>query len=109
MSVHEAQWSSQEREAARSALTVARQRETETLVKTIRRQAGNIDNINDAWCLHDFLSAQRHYIDGKYDDRESGLLFVLSELIKEGWLTLDELKRLDAAKLVKISALARMC
>ncbi len=89
-------------------MTLARQRETETLVKTVRSQAGEIENIDDIWCLHDFLSAQRHYIDGKYDNRESGLLFVLAELVKEGWLTSDELKFLNLAKLAKITALVRM-
>lgn len=108
MSVHETQWSSQEREAAKSALIAARQRETETLVAVVRSQADKIENIDDIWRLHDFLSTQRHYIDGKYDDQESGLLFVLSGLVKEGWLTLDELKPLSPEKLAKISALSRM-
>ncbi len=99
---------SQEREAAQSALMAARQREMETLVAVVRGQADKIESIDDIWRLHDFLSTQRHYIDGKYDDRESGLLFVLSGLVKEGWLTLDELKPLSPAKLAKITALSRM-
>lgn len=64
--------------------------------------------MDDIWQLHDFLSARRHELDGKYDDRESGLIFVFSNLVKEGWLSLDELDGLEPAKLSKISALTRM-
>lgn len=104
----ETQWSVQEREIVKTALQVARKRETDILVKYVREQAGTIANVEDIWQLHDFLSARRHYIDGKYDERESGILFVLSELVKEGWLEMGELDGLDPVKLAKVSALTRV-
>ncbi len=108
MQVSETQWSVQEKEIVKAALQAARERETDILVKYVREQASEISNIEDIWRLHDFLSARRHYIDGKYDDRESGILFVLSGLVKEGWLAIDELTGLDASKLAKVLALTRV-
>ncbi len=87
---------------------MAYDREISTLVQVVREKAGDIHGMDDIWQLHDFLSARRHQLDGKYDDRESALIFVFSSLVKEGWLSLDELDGLDAAKLSKISALVRM-
>jgi Photoprotection regulator fluorescence recovery protein len=60
------------------------------------------------WQLHDFLSAKRHDIDGKYDYRYSVLIFVFATLIREGWLHLDELKGLHTDKLTKMAVLAQM-
>ena len=108
MQANKPQWSVQEKAVVKAALKTAHTRELDTLVKIVREQASEIDSIDDIWRLHDFLSARRHYIDGKYDERESGILFVLSELVKEKWLTLDELDGLDSAKLAKIAALVHV-
>lgn len=108
MQASETQWSEQEKAVIKVALQAARDRETDILVKYVREQAAQISQIDDIWRLHDFLSARRHYIDGKYDDRESGILFVLSGLVKEGWLEVHELEGLDAVKLAKVSALTRV-
>ncbi|NJM74095.1 MAG: hypothetical protein HC862_30640, partial [Scytonema sp. RU_4_4] len=53
----------------------------------------------DLWRLHDFLSARRHEVEGKYDYQYSVLLFVFAGLVKEGWLHLTELEGLDKDKL----------
>jgi hypothetical protein len=60
------------------------------------------------WHLHDFLSARRHEVDGKYDYRYSMLIFIFARLVKEGWLHLNELEGLDKSKIAKIAALSRM-
>jgi hypothetical protein len=106
--VSEIQWSTQETEIAKAALQTAHQREVITLVEMVRDQMVNIQDINDLWQLHDFLSARRFDLDGKYDDRESEILFVLSKLLKEGWIAMDDLAGLAATKLSKISALTRI-
>ena len=108
MQVSETQWSTQEHEIAKAAFDKAYAREVETLVRAVNQQASEINNIEDLWRLHDFLSARRHTLDGKYDARESALIFVFSELVKEGWLNLAELEGLAPAKLSKIAALTRM-
>lgn len=108
MQTSELQWTDQEQSIAQAAFNQAYQREIQALVQVVREQASSIASTEDIWRLHDFLSARRHELDGKYDDRESALLFVFSSLVKEGWLSLDELKGLDSAKLSKITALTRM-
>jgi hypothetical protein len=105
---NEFQWSPEEKAVAKVAFSKAYGREIDTLVKVVRDQASSLSSMDDIWHLHDFLSARRHELDGKYDDRESALLFVFSSLVKEGWLSLDELAGLDPAKVSKISALTRL-
>ena len=106
--VSEVEWSNAEREIAHKALETAFQRESDMMVSLIREQSSKISCLDDLWKLHDFLSARRHDIDGKYDDSQSMFVFVFARLIKEGWLTLDELDGLDRAKVSKVSLMTRM-
>lgn len=101
-------WSQTEKQIARTAFNNAYQRELDYLVKTVREQSSSLTEIDDVWRLHDFLSARRHEIDGKYDYRYSVLVFVLASLVREGWLQLSELEGLAVDKLTKITALTRM-
>jgi len=102
MQVSNAEWSQTEQTIAQTAFNRAYEREINTLIKEVHEKA------SDVWQLHDFLSARRHEIDGKYDYRYSGLVFVFARLVKEGWLHLNELEGLDKDKLTKVAALARM-
>ncbi|NES86009.1 MAG: hypothetical protein F6K10_34085 [Moorea sp. SIO2B7] len=102
------QWSETEKKIAHKALNKAYARETETLIAEITQKASQITKINDVWSLHDYLSAKRYDIDGKYDDRDSTSFFVFAELIKEGWLHPDELAGLSPDKRAKVAALVRM-
>lgn len=104
----EANWTPVEKKAARQAFNTAYERETAALIQDVRAEASTIAELNDLWHLHDFLSARRHELDGKYDYRYSELLFVFARLVKDGWLHLDELDNLNGDKLAKIAALARM-
>lgn len=108
--VTESQWTIQESSLVKAALTTARSREVETLVQVVRQQSSEITSLEDLWQLNDFLSARRFDLDGKYDDSENEeeILFVLAKLIKDGWLRSQDLVGLEASKLSKIAALARM-
>lgn len=101
-------WSSVEKKAAQEAFNKAYEREIADLLKQVRVKASEIVKIEQLWSLHDFLSAKRHEIDGKYDFDYPGLLFVFANLIKDGWLDIDELQNLDKDKLAKIGALTRL-
>ena len=59
------------------------------------------------WALHDFLSIERHSIEGRFDFRLEGILFVFASLVKDELLQLQELEGLTADKLAKISAMSR--
>ncbi|WP_346291693.1 hypothetical protein [Sphaerothrix gracilis] len=108
MQVSNTEWSLAEKEIAQAALKSAYDREVQALISTVRARAGDITALEDIWQLHDLLSTKRYEIDGKYDDRESSLVFVFSQLVKEGWLQVNELAGLDEAKLAKVKALTRM-
>ncbi len=102
------QWSETEQKIAREALNKAYTRETEALIAEISQKTSQITEINDIWTLNDYLNARRYDIDGKYDYRDSTPVFVLAKLIKEGWLSSDELAGLTPDKRAKVAALARM-
>ena len=108
MPVTDIEWSTSEKEIARAAFERAYEREIKALMAEVKAKAINLSNIEDLWQLHDYLSAKRHEIDGKYDYRYSMLLFVFSQLVREGWLQIDELQGLEASKRTKVAALARM-
>lgn len=108
MQVSDAEWSKIEKKIAQAAFERAYEREIKALIEEVRARAGEIVELDQVWRLHDFLSARRHEIDGKYDYSYSVLIFVFARLIKEGWLDLDELEGLDTDKLTKVAALARM-
>ncbi|HEY9648158.1 MAG TPA: hypothetical protein V6C88_17410 [Chroococcidiopsis sp.] len=108
MQLNNVEWSTAEQTIAKAAFEKAYGREINTLIAEVRRQSSTLDSLEDMWRLHDFLSARRHDIDGKYDYQYSALIFVFAQLVKEGWLQLDELDGLDPVKLKKVAALARM-
>jgi Photoprotection regulator fluorescence recovery protein len=108
MQVSETEWSNIEQKVAQEAFERAYEREINALIEEVRERASAIAQLEDMWHLHDFLSARRHEIDGKYDYRYSMLVFTFAKLVKEGWLQLNELEGLDREKIAKIVALARM-
>lgn len=105
MQEFESGWTATEKTIAKAAFETAHKREVIALLKQVRTEVNEIVELEDLWRLHDFLSAKRHEIDGKYDYNYSVLLFVFAELVRDGWLQLDELKDLDKDKLAKIAAL----
>ncbi|MBD2136456.1 hypothetical protein H6F32_02385 [Anabaena sp. FACHB-1237] len=106
--MNEVEWSDTEKEIAKEAFNKAYVREVNNLIKEVRELANSISELNHLWQLHDFLSARRHEIDGKYDYRDSVLIFVFARLVNEGLLDIKELEGLNKDKLIKIAALARM-
>lgn len=108
MQVSNIEWSKTEKKIAQTAFDKAYEREISALIDEVRKQASAVSVVDDIWSLHDFLSARRHDIDGKYEYTYSALMFVFARLIKEGWLQLEELNGLDSDKLTKVAALTRM-
>ena len=108
MQVSDTEWSEAEKQIAQEVFQLAYEREIKGLIKKVRAAASDISERDDLWHLHDFLSARRHEIEGKYDYRDSAFIFVFAELIKQGWLRIDELDGINQNKLTKVAALARM-
>jgi len=108
MKVNEVSWSDLEQEVAQTAFQKAYEREVNALINEVRDNANKVCKLEDIWSLHNYLSARRHEIDGKYDYNYSVLVFVFATLVKQGWLHLDELNGLDKEKIAKIGSLSRM-
>lgn len=100
-------WSEAEQQVARTAFDRAYSRAVETLVATLRSRAAELSDAESLWQLHDFLSIERHSIEGRFDFRFDGLLFVFASLVKDQLLQIDELHGLAADKLAKIAAMAK--
>ncbi|HEY9823960.1 MAG TPA: hypothetical protein V6D19_00815 [Stenomitos sp.] len=108
MQANTTEWSDTEQLVAKEAFEKAYALETSALLDEVRRQSSSISAIDDLWNLHDFLSARRHELDGKYDFNYPMLLITFAGLIKDGWLQFDDLTSLSKDKLAKISALTRL-
>jgi hypothetical protein len=108
MKITESGWSTAEKQFADEVLEKAYQRETTALINQVQQTITNLQSIDELWQLNDLLSAKRFNLDGKYDARESMLIFTFAQLLKEGWLELNELEELEQNKLAKISSLAKM-
>ncbi len=102
------QLSETENNIARQAFQTAYQREKTALISHVRDRARTITELEDLWYLHDLLSAKRYEIDGKYAYDSATIVFDFAQLIKEGWLVLEDLTGLQPEILSKISALTRM-
>ena len=102
------QWSETETKIIKQAFQTAYQRETSTLIANVRDRAESITKLEDLWNLHDLLSTKRYEIDGKYEYDAATVVFDFAQLIKEGWLSLEDLKGLNSGILSKVSALLRM-
>ncbi|MBE9222866.1 hypothetical protein IQ215_09175 [Cyanobacterium stanieri LEGE 03274] len=101
-------WTTAEIEISEKVLKKAYERETKTLVKQVQEQVDNLEDVAQLWEIHDLLSSKRYDLDGKYDNREPMLVFTFAQLLKEGWINIEELTGIDKAKLAQISSLARM-
>ena len=102
------QLSETEQNIAKQALQTAYQRETSALIANVRDRAATISELEDLWNLHDLLSTKRYEIDGKYEFDPATFVFDFASLVKESWVSLEDLQGLSPEILSKISALTRM-
>jgi hypothetical protein len=100
-------WTAEEQAIAEQAFSRAYGRAVQSVISTVRTQADGISTADALWQLHDYLSTQRHVMEGRFDFRLDGILFVFASLVKEELLQLEELGGLDDDKLAKIKAMSR--
>ena len=89
-------WTDQEQAIAKQAFDKAYGRAISQLTETLRERVMALQGAEDLWQLHDFLSIQRHSIEGHFDFRLDGK-----------FLNLDELSGLEVEKIAKITAMSR--
>ncbi len=101
-------WSEPEQAIAKAAFETAYGRAITQLIQAVRKRSDSLSSAQGLWDLHDFLSIERHTMEGRFDFRIEGILFVFASLVRDDLLQLDELSGLTADKLSKISAMARL-
>jgi len=100
-------WTEAEQTIARVAFDRAYTRAIEKLILTVKNRSEALSSSEMVWALHDFLSIERHTIEGRFDFSLSEILFLFASLVKDNLLQLDELEGLTADKLSKVAAMAR--
>ena len=100
-------WSQTEQDVVRAAFEQAYQRTVERLIADLKEKATALCSAESVWELHDFLSIERHTIEGRFSFASEGILFVMASFVKDDLLKLDELEGLEAEKLAKIAAMSR--
>jgi hypothetical protein len=100
-------WSELEQQIARTAFDAAHGRALTSLIGEVQLQAALVDSAGALWQLHDYLSIQRHRIEGRFDFRPQAILFLFASLVQDNLLDLAELEGLADGKLAKIRAMAQ--
>jgi hypothetical protein len=99
-------WTPQEQAIAREAFDRAHGRAIHALIHKVKGHASGLGTLDALWQLHDFLSTQRHDMEGRFDFRLEGILFVFASFVKDGLLSVEELNGLETEKIAKIKAMA---
>lgn len=99
-------WTPQEQAIAREAFERAHDRAVDHLISKVKHHVQGVGSVDSLWQLHDYLSTQRHDMEGRFDFRLEGILFVFANFVKDGLLGMEELTGLEAEKLAKIKAMA---
>ena len=83
-------WSKSQKKHARELFDLALEREYKALIEEINIL--KVESRDEVWELRDRLNRKAKEMDRKYDYRYSQLIFVFSQLVREGYLTEEELR-----------------
>ena len=93
-------WSKSQKKHARELFDLAREREYKILIEELNTK--KITLPVEVWELRDRLNQKAKEMDRRYDYRYSQLIFVFADLLREGYLSLEELSVLGEEKLSDI-------
>jgi len=97
-------WSKSKKKHARELFDLALEREYKVLIEEINTK--KITSHDEVWELRDRLNQKAKEMDRKYDYRYSQLIFVFAELVREGYLSFEELNILGKEKSDEIKKMA---
>ena len=96
----EEKWTKSQKVHARELFDLALEREYKALIEEINTT--KVASRDEVWELRDSLNRKAKEMDRKYDYRYSQLIFVFADLLREGYLSLEELNVLGEEKLSEI-------
>jgi hypothetical protein len=105
---HELRWTAVEKKAARKAFDKAFERHCAAIAAEAKRMLENPTAPADIWRVQEYLSENRKTVDRLYRYSYSGLLFVFSILMRDGWLTEADLFGLQPEKIARIGRGAKL-
>jgi photoprotection regulator FRP-like protein len=106
--MHDLTWSHAEKVVAREAFRRALDKEFQLVMRTTREMAKNIEQPSDLWELEGYLTRSRREIDRQYDYRYSVLPLVFGNLVRQGRLSMEDLRELREDKLEAIRSYVRV-
>ena len=105
---NELTWTAAEKKTARRAFDKAFERHCEAITGEVRRMLESATSPADIWRVQEYLSAQRKTVDRIYRYSYSGLILIFSILMRDGWLTEEDLAGLRQEKIARIKLGARL-
>jgi hypothetical protein len=104
--MHDMKWSPSEKAVARRAFDQALNTELRELIRETKNTAARIEQASELWKLETWLTQRRLDIERKYDYRYSVLPLVFAALLKQGFISENDLHGLDAEKIKLILGIA---
>ena len=96
----ENKWTKSQKVQARRLFDLALSREYDMLISTIN--SIEIKTPDDVWELYEMLRKKRKEINSKYDYRYSQLILVFAQLVRGGYLSIEELEVIGEEKQKRI-------
>ena len=96
----ENKWTKSQKVQARRLFDLALSREYDMLISTINSM--EIKTPDNVWELYEMLRKKRKEINSKYDYRYSQLILVFAQLVREGYLSIEELEVIGEEKQKRI-------
>ncbi len=101
-------WSKNERHIARKAFDAAYEKELSDIAQEAARRIKSYKTPKDLWALHDYLTNKRIETDNKYDYRYGVIILVFGRLMKDGYISRDDLLGISESKIEAIEEYARI-
>ena len=99
----EEKWTKSQKVHARKLFDLALVREYDALISSINSM--EIKTPDDVWDLYEMLGKKRKELNDKYDYRYSRLIFVFAQLVRGGYLSLEELAPIGEEKQKQIEGM----
>lgn len=106
MSLRDFKWSQGEKKIARAAFDKAYLNEMSEIRSQLEKRCRHLDDFEQIWSIHDYLTDKREEIDEKYDYRYSKLMIVFAKLLGEGFIKEEDLKGFSEDKLEALRSIS---
>jgi hypothetical protein len=92
-------WSKSEKEIARRVFDTAYARECTAIADEVRKRATDFHGPNGLWSIQSYLAKKRRSINWKYEYAYPLLVDLFARLLREGWITIQDLSGLSEEKI----------